>query len=177
MLVFFLIKISSFSHNSIRRSSFFRYGEENTNPRTTQSYFSTFTPKRSHRNSSLSTRHRPSVIHDEIWLSNKQYNSRVTTFIDNLHEKANKTNRQISDGHKSLRSCTHQGSTGEIIYERVHPATNKTKLCLHIAVNGASKSMRGAIPLLNSNLNHGDFGDDAGMFIDNRDCCFVGKLK
>jgi hypothetical protein len=175
MLIYFLfIKLPSYSHNSIRRPSLFQYGEENTNPRTTQSYFSTFTPKPSHRKSSLCTRHRPSVIHDEIWLSNKQYNSRVTTVIDNLHEKAN---RQISDGYKSLRSCAHQGSTGEIIYERIHPATNKTKLCLHIAVNGASKSMRGAIPLLNSNLNHGDFGDDAGMFIDNRDCCFVGKLK
>jgi hypothetical protein len=36
--------------------------------------------------------------------------------------------------------------------------------------------MRGQLPLSNLNLINGDFGDDAGMFVDNRDYCFVGKL-
>jgi hypothetical protein len=52
----------------------------------------------------------------------------------------------------------------------------KTKLCLRIAVNGASKSMRGELPLSNLNLTNGDFGDDAGMIVENRDYCFVGML-
>ena len=44
-----------------------------------------------------------------------------------------------------------------------------------MAVNGASKSMRGELPLSNLNLSNGDFGGDAGMFMENRDFCFVGK--
>ena len=37
--------------------------------------------------------------------------------------------------------------------------------------------MHGNFPLTNINLNKGDFGDDAGMIVDNRDYCFVGKFE
>jgi hypothetical protein len=37
--------------------------------------------------------------------------------------------------------------------------------------------MRGQLPLSNLNLTDGDFGDDAGMFVENRDFSFVGKLE
>jgi hypothetical protein len=53
---------------------------------------------------------------------------------------------------------------------------SKNKLCLRVAVNGASKSMRGQLPLSNLNLTNGDFGDDAGMIVDKRDYYFVGKF-
>jgi hypothetical protein len=49
------------------------------------------------------------------------------------------------------------------------------KLALRIAVNGASKDMRGQCPASNLSLIDGDFGDDAGMFVDNEDTSFVGK--
>lgn len=44
-----------------------------------------------------------------------------------------------------------------------------------MAVNGASKFMKGQVPVSNLNLINGDFGDDAGIFMENRDFCFVGK--
>jgi len=37
--------------------------------------------------------------------------------------------------------------------------------------------MRGELPSSNLNLNNGDFGDDAGVFVENRDFCFIGKFK
>jgi hypothetical protein len=46
-----------------------------------------------------------------------------------------------------------------------------------VAVNGASKSMWGQLPLSNLNLSNGDFGDDAGMICENRNFCFIGKLN
>ncbi|CAF5208822.1 unnamed protein product, partial [Rotaria magnacalcarata] len=47
-------------------------------------------------------------------------------------------------------------------------------LSLRTAVNGASKSWQGKSPLLNSNLTNGDFGDDAGMVVENKNFCFIG---
>ena len=37
--------------------------------------------------------------------------------------------------------------------------------------------MRDRIPSSNLNLNDGDFGDDAGLFVENRDFCFAGKFE
>ena len=73
------------------------------------------------------------------------------------------------------RTCTYQVSNGQIIHERVYPAIKSGKLHLSVAVNGASKAMRGQLPLANLNLTNGDFGDDAGMVIENPDYCFVGQ--
>jgi len=166
------IKISSLflcslPYKSISYSTFHQYNQENINPQTHHKYHSTFTPNHSRRNSSSNTfRIGSKIIYDETCLSNKQYNKRVAAFIDHIDEKFNTKIDQISNEHKSSRPCTYQVSTGHII-----------QLYLHIAVNGASKSMRGQLPLSNLNLNNGDFGDDAGMFIENRDFCFIGKLK
>lgn len=74
---------------------------------------------------------------------------------------------------KPSRTSTYKESNGQIIHERVYPGTSK--LCLRVAVNGASKSMRGQLPLANLNLVNGDYGDDAGMIVDNRDYSFVGE--
>lgn len=109
----------------------------------------------------------PKLIYDETWLSNKQYNTRV--------KAQPKKNSEISTKPKSPRTSTYQVSNGQVIHERIYPGNLKNKLCLRVAVNGASKSMRGELPLSNLNLTNGDFGDDAGMFVDNREYCFVGK--
>ena len=116
----------------------------------------------------------PKIIYDETWVSNKQYNTCVTAHPDNTSEKVPNKTTEISLKSKP-RTCTYQVSNGKVVHERIYPATAKTKLCLRVAVNGASKSMRGELPLSNLNLTNGDFGDDAGMFVDNRDYCFVGK--
>lgn len=106
-----------------------------------------------------SLRIEPRLIYDETWLSNKQYNGRVS-----------------ASKRKSPRTSTYEVSNGQVVHERIYPATavEKKKLCLRVAVNGASKSMRGALPWSNLNLTSGDFGDDAGMIVENREHCFVG---
>ena len=88
-------------------------------------------------------------------------------------EKARKKPGEILSKRKSSRTSTYQESNGQIIHERVYPGTNKLRL--RVAVNGASKSMRGQLPLANLNLVNGDYGDDAGMIVDNRDYSFVGE--
>lgn len=170
------VNLPSLRHNSSRYLTPIQHGQENINPKTNHNYCSTFTPSRAHRNSST-TRVRPKIIDDEMWQSNKRYNSRVGTYFNYLHEKFNNTNKQIYDGHKSLHSYISQVPKRLSVLERLYPATTKPKLCLQIAVNGASKTMRGQIPMSNLNINNGDFGDDAGMFVDNRDYCFVGKFR
>jgi hypothetical protein len=114
----------------------------------------------------------PKIICDETWLSNKQYNTRVTAYADNPPKKKVETPVK----RKSPPTSTYQVSNGQVVHERIYPAVVKNKLCLRVAVNGASKSMRGQLPLSNLNLTNGDFGDDAGMVVDNRDYCFVGKF-
>jgi hypothetical protein len=79
---------------------------------------------------------------------------------------------QLHDKFSSKTECTYPTSPREIIHERIYPRKN---LILNIAVNGASKSMRGQLPISNFSLDNGDFGDDAGMFVENRDFCIVGK--
>jgi hypothetical protein len=161
-----IFNYSSLRRNFVRHSSYRQTNQENTHPQTNSQY----TPRFS------SFRMQPKIVYDETWLSNKQYNTRVTAHADNKSEKtANKTN-EVSSKARSPRTSTYQVSNGKVVHERVYPATVKTKLCLRVAVNGASKSMRGQLPLSNLNLKNGDFGDDAGMFVENRDYCFVGKL-
>jgi len=118
-----------------------------------------------------SFRIQPKIVYDEIWLSNKQYNARVSA----IPEKKSSSHKfeTISKG-KTPRTSTYQVSNGRVVHERIYPGVVKEKLCLRVAVNGASKSMRGQLPLANLNLTNGDFGDDAGMFVNNRDHCFVG---
>ena len=143
----------SLTHKVTRYSSFRQHSQENTYPQP-------------HRFSSF--RIEPKIIYDETWLSNKQYNTRVAAHPERKSE--------IIPKRKSPRTSTYQVSNGQVVHERIYPANVNEKLCLRVAVNGASKSMRGQLPLSNLNLANGDFGDDAGMFVDNRDYCFVGKL-
>lgn len=46
---------------------------------------------------------------------------------------------------------------------------------LKLAINGVSKSMKEHIPMANLDLLEGDFGDDAGLFVENRDFYLGGK--
>jgi len=172
----------SLPYKSICCSNFCHYDQENINTKTYPKYHSVFTPHRSYRDSSSSSSTPPfrlgsKIIYDETWSSNKQYNTRVAAFIDHIDEKFNIKTDEISNKHKSSRTCSYQISTGQIIHERIYSGRDETKLCLQIAVNGASKSMRGELPSSNLNLNNGDFGDDAGVFVENRDFCFIGKFK
>lgn len=127
---------------------------------------------RQYQSKLLSLRIEPKVVYDETWLSNKQYNARVTACVEKTPD--NNNNSALSK-RKSSRTCTYRVSNGQIVHERIYPARMKDKVCLRVAVNGASKSMRGLLPLSNLNLSNGDFGDDAGMFVENPDYCFVGK--
>jgi hypothetical protein len=147
---------SSLTRKLVRYSSFRQNSQENTHPV---------------KNRCSSFRIEPKIIYDEIWLSNKQYNTRVTAQADTIPKK----NLESSSKRKSPRTSTYQVSNGQVIHERIYPGIKKQQLSLRIAVNGASKSMRGQLPLSNLNLTNGDFGDDAGMIVDNRDYCFVGK--
>ncbi|CAF3399144.1 unnamed protein product [Rotaria sp. Silwood1] len=152
----------------------YSYSGKSSKENTNRNYPSTYTPNCSSQDSS-SARIEPTIIYDEIWLSNKQYNKRVAAFIDHVHEKFMDKNTEISNEHKSLcSSSAYKVSTRQIIYKGIYPTKIETNLCLRIAVNGVSKSMRGQLPLSNLNLNDGDFGDDAGMIVDNRNFCFVG---
>jgi hypothetical protein len=147
---------SSLTRKLVRYSSFRQNSQENTHPA---------------KNRCSSFRIEPKIIYDEIWLSNKQYNTRVTAQADTIPKK----NLESSSKRKSPRTSTYQVSNGQVIHERIYPGIKKQQLSLRIAVNGASKSMRGQLPLSNLNLTNGDFGDDAGMIVDNRDYCFIGK--
>lgn len=149
---------SSLTHKLIRYSSFRQNSQENTQPEPRR--FSSF-------------RIQPKIIYDETWLSNKQYNARVAA----QPEKSRKKTLETVSKRKSPRTNTYQESNGQIIHERIYASAVKSKLCLRVAVNGASKSMRGQLPLANLNLINGDFGDDAGMIVDNRDYSFVGQLR
>ena len=145
MIIFRKIYSCSLTRKLCRYSSFRQDSQENSYSQSNR--FSSF-------------RIPPKIIYDETWLSNKQYNSRVAA---------------IPAKHKTPQTSTYQQANGQIIHERIYPAVGKDKLCLSIAVNGASKSMRGQLPLANLNLTNGDFGDDAGMIVDNRDYSFVGE--
>ncbi|CAF3002653.1 unnamed protein product [Rotaria sp. Silwood2] len=148
-----------------------KYNKENTN----QNKLSAFTPNQSCQDSSSLTRIEPTIVYDETWLSNKQYNRRVAAFIDHIDEKFTNENIEISNKHTSSRtSSVYKVSTEQIIHKGIYPTKLETNLHLRIAVNGVSKSLRGQFPLSNSNLNNGDFGDDAGMIVENRNFCFVG---
>lgn len=147
-----LFQFFSLTRKFLRYSSFRHNSQENAYPESNR--FSSY-------------RIQPKLIYDETWLSNKQYNTRVTA-----HPKKD---LETPSKRKSPRTSTYQVSNGQVVHERIYPGNMKNKLCLRVAVNGASKSMRGELPLSNLNLTNGDFGDDAGMFVDNRDYCFVGK--
>jgi len=111
------------------------------------------------------TKIEPKLFVEEIWSSNKHYNKRVAAIsAESTSEKCSSTSK----------TSTYQISTGQIVHERIYPAVKQDKLHLSVAVNGASKAMRGQLPLANLNLTNGDFGDDAGMVIENSDFCFVG---
>jgi hypothetical protein len=168
---------SSSIKKSVRHSNSCRYDQGNPNSEINYKYCSTFTPVRSHPNSS-SFPLKPKIIYDDGWFSNKQYNARVAAFIDHVFDKFNNDRKpeQISDRYKPSRTSTYQVPTGQLIHERIYPTVNRRKLGLSMAVNGASKSMREELPSSNISLKRGDFGDDAGMNYENRDYCFVGKL-
>jgi hypothetical protein len=110
----------------------------------------------------------PQLLVDETWSSNKQFNTRVTSHTD---EKKN----CLAEQRQAPRTSTYKVPNGQVVHERIYGGTKATKLHLCVAVNGASKSMRGQLPLSNLNLTHGDFGDDAGMVVENQDYCFVGS--
>ena len=162
----------------LRYSNFHRNSQENNYPQ----------DNGQHQTKLSSFYVEPKIIYDEIWLSNKQYNARVAAYMDNVSDKTKNNNNTTSNNNnnnnnltsfkrKSSRTCTYQVRSGQIIHERIYPATMKAKLGLRVAVNGASKSMRGQLPLSNLNLLNGDFGDDAGMIVENRDYCFLGKFS
>ncbi|CAF1190055.1 unnamed protein product [Adineta steineri] len=164
----------------IRRSNYYQYGQENISPPLSRNYQSNFTPDSSPRHSSnsssstSSSRTEPKIIYDDTWLTNKQYNPRINAFLDYVHDRFNNKTKQLCTERKSTRSSIHEISPRSTISETIYPIIKEKKLCLHIAVNGVSKSLRGQIPLSNLNINNGDFGDDAGMFVDTRNSCFVG---
>ena len=106
----------------------------------------------------------PKILVEETWSSNKQFNTRVTA---QTQEKP----KSVSEERQASRTSTYQVPNGQVVHERTYGAK---KLHLCVAVNGASKSMRGQLPLSNLDLTNGDFGDDAGMIVENRDYCFVG---
>lgn len=108
---------------------------------------------------------------DETWLSNKHYNQRVASSVDS--SEVQRSNRYKLN--KFSRTATYQAPDGKIVHERVYPPMKREKVHLDVAVNGASKSMRGQLPLSNLNLTNGDFGDDAGMIMETQDYVFVGK--
>ncbi|CAF4405576.1 unnamed protein product, partial [Adineta steineri] len=124
--------------------------------------------------STSSSRTEPKIIYDDTWLTNKQYNPRINAFLDYVHDRFNNKTKQLCTERKSTRSSIHEISPRSTISETIYPIIKEKNLCLHIAVNGVSKSLRGQIPLSNLNINNGDFGDDAGMFVDTRNSCFVG---
>lgn len=115
------------------------------------------------------------ITYDETWLSNKSYNPRIAASIDHIYENINTKTEQISKKHRLSRTSSHQTSKRQTIRERIYPKRVERNLCLNMAVNGVSKSLRGQVPVSNLDLNNGDFGDDAGMFTENQDFCFVGK--
>lgn len=172
MLYYFYFS-SLFSYNSTNKSNrsltYHRNNEDDI-------IHSTFTPHHSHRNSS-SFRKGSTIIYDETWPSNKHYNSRVAAFIDQIDEKFDTETDEISPEYKISRAPTYQVTTGQVIHERIYPSRLEKELSLRMAVNGASKSMRGQVPISNLNLLSGDFGDDAGVFMENRNFCFVGKFN
>ncbi|CAF4823043.1 unnamed protein product [Rotaria socialis] len=155
----------SLTRKFVRYSNFRQSCQENTYPGNQHKY----------QIKSSSFRIEPKLIYEETWLSNKRYNTRVAANIDNRKtEMTIEKSNQTTPKRKSSRTCTYQVSNGQVVHERIYAPTIKPKLCLRIAVNGASKSMRGQLPLSNLNLTNGDFGDDAGMIVENRDYCFVG---
>ncbi|UJR26772.1 hypothetical protein I4U23_008086 [Adineta vaga] len=168
------------SSYSGRRSSLSQYSQGNVKPRSIYSSHSSFVPNRSHRKlspsslSTISSRTESKIIYDETRFSTKSYNPRINTFLEYIYEKFDNKTKQVSNERQSICSKTYQVPKRPTIPERIYPTINETKLRLNIAVNGMSKSLRGQVPLSNLNINKGDFGDDAGMFVDNRSFCFVG---
>ncbi len=138
---------------------------------------STLTTHYSHRNSPTSSSSTiqigSKIIYDETWLSNKSYNPRVAACVDHIYENINAQTEQISKKHR----LTHKISKRQIPRERIYSQKIEKTLYLNIAINGASKSLRGQVPVSNLDLQNGDFGDDAGIFTENQDFCFVGKYK
>ncbi|CAF0732894.1 unnamed protein product [Adineta ricciae] len=166
---------------SVRRPSWSQYDQENVKPLSLYNSHSILTPHRSHRRLSSSSLSTPSsridskVIYDELWSSTKRNNPRIDAFLNYIHGEFDNRTKQVPTERRSMRiKNSHQVPTRHSIQERIYPTINETKLCLHIAVNGMSKSLRGQIPLSNLDINRGDFGDDAGMFVDNRSFSFVG---
>ncbi|CAF1015588.1 unnamed protein product [Adineta ricciae] len=150
----------SLTRKFIRYTDFAENSQENIHPQSHRRHPAAFT----------SFRNQPKITYDETWLCNKQYNTRVAAQVEkSVQRKISTTVKR-----KSPKTSTYQEPNGKIVHERVYPATVNTRFCFRIAVNGASKSMRGELPLSNLNLSNGDFGDDAGMFMENRNFCFVG---
>ena len=119
----------------------------------------------------------PKLVYGGSWLSNKLCNTRVSVLVGHLDDTFTNKTKHRSNERKPVCDLTYHISPSQIIHEKLHPGINETNLCLRIAVNGASKSLRGELPLSNLNLNQGDFGDDAGMIVENRHFCFIGKLE
>lgn len=97
--------------------------------------------------------------------------------LDRIDETHTEKKIQLSNDNKSSRTYNYRVSKQQATHEELYQSKAPTNLCLRIAVNGVSKSSRGPLSLSNSILHHGDYGDDAGMIVENRDYCFVGKLK
>ncbi|CAF0926070.1 unnamed protein product [Didymodactylos carnosus] len=89
-----------------------------------------------------------------------------------IHERIILPNT-VGSANRPRPSNKHKDTTESAPLYSINSSNDKVS-CLRIAVNGASKSMRGQLPMGNMNLTNGDFGDDAGMILENRDFCFVG---
>ncbi|CAF3211707.1 unnamed protein product [Rotaria socialis] len=150
-------------------SNYRQYDEENKNRKSNPSHVTVFTPDRSYR---YSSRIEQKIVYNENWLSKNEHNIRVAAFIDRLHEKCITNYTQVSNECKSSR-CN-KLPVDENNHRKASVDKTERNLSLRIAVNGASKSWQGKSPLLNSNLTNGDFGDDAGMAVENKNFCFVG---
>jgi hypothetical protein len=112
--------------------------------------------------SSLSFENVLNMNYQHMYSSTKHFNPHTTASIAD-HE---------FDGNRLIDKACRQ-DTGSF-----HCLTHvRKRLGLRIAINGASKSIRGNIPLANRNLFHGDFGDDTGIIVKHRDHCFLGKLN
>lgn len=147
--------------------------EDYMNDEANQKSLSAFIPNNNSYHNSSGGKNK--VIYDETWFSNKQYNTRVAAFIDKLYETVNVKPTQVSNDYK--QPYTYQIPKAKIEYKDFYSNMKQKPLSLNFAVNGLSKFSNGSFPLKNSNLTHGDFGDDAGMIIDNKNFSFVGRIS
>ena len=101
----------------------------------------------------------------------------MNALIDHIHQEFDRDAIQPPHRPRSSRACIYQVSTGHPSNERRSSSTKEKTLSVRIAVNGVSKSVSGHLPLSNLDLTRGDFGDDAGMVVENEGISFIGALN